>query len=278
MPLLPQPQAAVPRPAVADPSLLASLPSGWTLQVFSDPAPLARAVANQLLEQRLHRPERPLGLATGRTMEPIYAALIRGMEELAGPERQRLTRQWLSFNLDEYVGLGPSDPHSFRTTMRQRLQEPLGLKPSNLRLPRGDAEDPDQEAHRYGEELAAAGGQDLQLLGLGMNGHVGFNEPPCRAEAGCRCVRLSQSTRQANAADFGGDPEAVPERAITLGLREILQATRIVLVVTGAKKAGILNRLLLEEPSPALPASWLRSHGNVRLVVDEQALTGSKTR
>ncbi|MFN7899129.1 MAG: glucosamine-6-phosphate deaminase [Synechococcaceae cyanobacterium] len=248
------------------------------MQVFRDPSALARAVANQLLEQRLRRPQRPLGLATGRTMEPIYAALISCIAAMAEPERRRLRHQWLSFNLDDYVGLAPDDPRSFRSTMRQQLQEPLGLATASLRLPCADAEDPDREAHRYGEELRAAGGQDLQLLGLGLNGHVGFNEPPCSADAGCRCVRLSQSTRMANAADFGGDPEAVPERAITLGLREILRASRILLVVTGAKKADILNRLLLEAPSPGLPASWLRGHGCVGLIVDEQALTGSSLR
>ena len=109
-------------------------------------------------------------------------------------------------------------------------------------------------------------------MGLGLNGHVGFNEPPCPATAPCRCLELSSTTRGQNAAAFGGDARAVPERAITLGLAEILAAQRLLLVVTGAAKAGILARLLAEQAHPELPASWLQGHPNLTLVVDEAAL------
>jgi glucosamine-6-phosphate deaminase len=149
---------------------------------------------------------------------------------------------------------------------------PLGLDPERVRLPDGQADDPEAEARRYGAELAAAGGIGLQVLGLGLNGHVGFNEPPCPADVGCRCLRLSDSTRLANAAGFGGDPAAVPERAITLGLRDILTARSLLLVVTGAAKATILRRLLEEPPSPELPASWLRLHPEVTVLADHAAL------
>jgi glucosamine-6-phosphate deaminase len=101
---------------------------------------------------------------------------------------------------------------------------------------------------------------------------VGFNEPPCLATVTCRCLELSTATREQNAAACGGDAQAVPERAITLGLAEILAAKRLLLVVTGAAKAGILARLLAEQPSPQLPASWLKSHPNLTLVVDQAAL------
>jgi len=141
-----------------------------------------------------------------------------------------------------------------------------------VRLPAGLASDPGAEAQRYSTDLARCGGLGLQLLGLGLNGHVGFNEPPCPATAPCRCLELSTATREQNSAAFGGDARAVPERAITLGLAEILAAKRLLLVVTGAAKAGILARLLAEQPSPQLPASWLKSHPNLTLVVDQAAL------
>ena len=141
-----------------------------------------------------------------------------------------------------------------------------------MRLPNGLALDPDAEARRYGALLTAAGGIGLQLLGLGLNGHVGFNEPPCAADATTRMVALCPTTRRQNAAAFGGDPAAVPAQAITLGLAEILAAEWILLVVTGAAKAPVLARLLHEPPSPELPASWLRGHPAVTLVADRAAL------
>jgi glucosamine-6-phosphate deaminase len=248
------------------------------MQVIAcDDAPMvAAAVADRLLEQRraaLASPG-PLGLATGRTMEPVYTALAERWRALSAVERQALQRGWLSFNLDEYVGLGPADPSSFSAVMARQLVAPLGLDPSQVRLPDGLAGDPHQEASRYGAELAAAGGVDLQLLGLGLNGHVGFNEPPCTAEAACRCEPLTLTTRQQNAADFGGDAALVPAQAITLGLREIYAASSILLVVTGAAKAAVLQRLLHQPPSPELPASWLRGHRQFTLIADRAALAG----
>ena len=109
------------------------------------------------------------------------------------------------------------------------------------------------------------------MLGLGLNGHIGFNEPPCGAEARSRCVNLSVSTRTQNAGAFGGSPQAVPEQAITLGLAEILAARQILLVVTGAAKAAVLQRLLQDPPGPQLPASWLQLHPAVTLIVDRAA-------
>jgi glucosamine-6-phosphate deaminase len=156
--------------------------------------------------------------------------------------------------------------------MARHLVEPLVLDPAQVRLPDGLAPDPAAEALRFGRELAAAGGIGLQLLGLGLNGHVGFNEPPCAAEVSTRVVELCPTTRRQNATAFGGDPAAVPAQAITVGLAEILAARRILLVVTGAAKAAVLARLLREEPSEDLPASWLRRHTAVTLLVDRAAL------
>ena len=253
----------------------ATLPAGGEglrLIRLPDPAAVAEAVANLLLEEALAADARPLGLATGRTMEPVYASLARRLALQPPSRAAALRRRWRSFNLDEYVGLGPGDPGSFAAEMRERLSDPLGLDPAGVRLPDGLDPDPEAAATRYGAAVAAEGGIGLQLLGLGLNGHVGFNEPPCGPDVPCRCVTLCPTTRRANAPAFGGDPDAVPARAITLGLREILAADRLLLVVTGAAKAQVLHRVLSEPPSPELPASWIQRHPAVTVIADEAAL------
>lgn len=204
-------------------------------------------------------------------MEPVYGALVEQVRALPPRERQALQAGWSSFNLDEYVGLGPADGESFAASMERCLGRPLGLAPAQLRLPDGLAADPDQEARRYGQAIAAAGGLGLQLLGLGNNGHVGFNEPPCAPEAPTRCLALDLATRHQNAGLFAAGLAAVPERAITVGLAEILAAETVVLVVSGEAKAEILRRSLQEPPQPQLPASWLQHHPRLRVMVDPAA-------
>jgi len=247
-------------------------PGRLELIELADAAAVAERVAARLLNARRRRPQRALGLATGRTMVPVYAAMARLLPLLPGPEQERVRQGWLSFNLDEYVGLGAEDPRSFHAAMASQLTAPLGLDPAGVRLPDGLAPDPQAEADRYASALAAAGGIGLQVLGLGLNGHVGFNEPPCGPEAPCRCVELSDGTRSQNAAAFGGVAAAVPTRAITLGLAEILAAERILLVVTGAAKASVLRRVLEAPPTPDIPASWLQLHPAVSVIADGAAL------
>ncbi|MCT0218147.1 glucosamine-6-phosphate deaminase [Synechococcus sp. CS-1329] len=243
-------------------------------ECFEQPSALSGRVA-ELLHQELNNGlRRPLGLATGRTMEPVYGALVARLLALPPDQLQAVRQRWRSFNLDEYVGLGPADPGSFAAEMACRLVTPLNLEPERLQLPDGLAADPAAEARRYAGAVAAAGGIGLQLLGLGSNGHVGFNEPPCGAEAPSRSLHLSAATRRQNAAAFGEDPGLVPAGAITLGLEQILGAERILLVVSGTTKAGILARLLSEPPAPSLPASWLQGHPGLRLLVDRAALGG----
>ena len=136
------------------------------------------------------------------------------------------------------------------------------------------AADGDAAAVAFRAALQAKGGIGVQLLGLGSNGHLGFNEPPCGREQACRVVELSEATRRQNAGLFGGDPAAVPPWAITLGLKEILAAEQIHLVVTGRGKAPILGRLLaMDQPDPAVPASWLLEHPQVSLWADADALS-----
>lgn len=207
-------------------------------------------------------------------MEPVYTALVERLLALPADQLSDVRQQWCSFNLDEYVGLGPGDCGSFAAEMERQLAAPLGLEPGRVRLPDGLAVDPAAEARRYAEAVGAAGGIGLQLLGLGSNGHVGFNEPPCGPGAPSRSLWLSTATRRQNAAAFGGDPSRVPAGAITLGMEQILGAERILLVVSGAAKAGILARLLSEPPGLSLPASWLQGHPGLRLIVDRPAMGG----
>ena len=239
--------------------------------VLGDAAAVAERVAALLLADRLH-PQRPLGLATGRTMEPVYGALARRMARLDPTLAAKVRDTWCSFNLDEYVGLTPQTPTSFAATMARQLVAPLGLDPGRVWLPDGRADDPEAEARRYGAAVAGAGGIGLQVLGLGLNGHVGFNEPPSDTGVACRCVTLSDHTRRQNAGAFGGDPDAVPRQAITLGMAEILSARRVLLVVTGAEKAAVLRRALAEPPTAELPASWLQHHPGVTVIADAGAM------
>ena len=249
--------------------------AGWSLEVVSSPQVLGQRVAALVLDALMPgptgAPPRPLGLATGRTMEPVYGALVERVLALPSSERQQLVARWSSFNLDEYVGLGPADSESFAASMERCLGQPLGLPPGQLRLPDGLAPDPQREARRYGQAIAAAGGLGLQLLGLGNNGHVGFNEPPCAPDAPTRCLGLDRVTRQQNAGLFAAGLAAVPERAITVGLAEILAAETVVLVVSGEAKAEILRRSLEEPPQPQLPASWLQRHPRLKVLVDRAA-------
>ncbi len=263
------------RPPIASEQGFAS-----TITVRENLPSLVEAVVDALeghLRQRLgeQRPK-PLGLATGRTMVPIYAALVARVQRWPADELEHLRRSWCSFNLDEYVGLGAADRRSFAAYMARHLGKPLQLSPQQLHLPDGEATDPEQQAGSYAAQLQSFGGVGVQLLGLGSNGHVGFNEPPCGPEASCRVVSLSQSTRQQNAAAFGGDPSQVPSQALTLGLKEILAADEIHLIVTGSAKAEILKALFDSPCTDQLPASWLRNHARVSLWADQLAVTGEK--
>ncbi|MEB3239901.1 MAG: glucosamine-6-phosphate deaminase [Cyanobacteriota bacterium] len=236
------------------------------VEVLPDAAAVAQRAAALLIDPLCDPQQPPTGLATGRTMEPVYGALCERLRD----DSRYDPHGWRSFNLDEYVGLTAQDPRSFGAYMQHHLGRPLGLPLQALQLPDGAAADPAAEAARYGEAVRRRG-LGLQLLGLGSNGHVGFNEPPCAATAPCRVVQLSGSTRRQNAGAFGGDPASVPVQAITLGLAEILAARELLLVVLGAAKAGILRRALQEPAAAELPASWLQGHPRVRVVCDREA-------
>jgi glucosamine-6-phosphate deaminase len=233
------------------------------LVVLPDAAAVAARAAECVASLLAARPDAVLGLATGATMVPVYAGLAGA--RVAG--RLSLARA-TSFNLDEYVGLERDDPASFAAFMRRHLGA-TDLDPARAHLPDGAAPDPDAEARRYEAAIAEAGGLDLQLLGLGRNGHVAFNEPGSARASRTRVVALAPETREANAPFFAG--RTVPERAITVGIATILDARALLLVVTGQPKAAALAAALEGPVGPACPGSWLREHPRLTVLCDAAA-------
>jgi len=244
------------------------------LQILILPdAEAATARAAGLLAEALRaRPDAVLGLATGGTMAPLYARLVG--ESRAG--RLSLARA-TTFNLDEYLGLAPEHPNSYHAYMRRHLFGPLALDAARTRLPRGDAEDPEAEAARYEAAIATAGGIDLQLLGIGTNGHIGFNEPGSSLAAATRIKALAPETRAANARFFPAGAE-VPRHAITMGIGTILRARRALLLATGPAKATAVAAMAEGAVSARWPASALQMHPRATLVCDAAAAAGLELR
>ena len=203
-----------------------------------------------------------LGLPTGRTPMALYAAIVR-----AGLDWSRVR----TFNLDEFATLAPGAPGSFRAFMDAHLFRHVNLPPEAIGFLRGDAPDEDAECARYEAAIDAAGGLDWLLLGLGANGHVGFNEPGPSLTAAAHVVTLLEETRRANADGFGGDWRRVPPRALTIGMRHVLGARRTVLMATGASKAAAVAAMVDGPLTTACPASWLQVARECLVVVDRAA-------
>ena len=229
---------------------------------------MCRKAANILSAQVILKPDAVLGLATGSTPVGIYAQLADWYRK--GDLDFSAVR---TVNLDEYVGLAPDDPNSYARFMRENLFGKVNIRPENIHIPNGMCADRAAECRRYDGVIAGLGGADIQLLGMGRNGHIGFNEPGRAFEIGSHAVELTESTREANARFFGGDPQKVPRFAITMGIRNIMQARRIVVAVSGRSKAEIVRRAFFGTVTPEVPASVLQLHNNVLLVGDEEALS-----
>lgn len=208
-----------------------------------------------------------LGLATGSTPIGIYRELIR-MHRDEGLDFSGV----VTFNLDEYYGVGPDEIHSYHRYMRENLFAHINIRPENVHIPRGDIprDQVDAECARYEQAIRDAGGIDLQLLGIGKTGHVGFNEPGSGADSRTRLVTLDTVTRRDAAADFFGE-DNVPTEAVTMGVATILDAREIALVATGEHKAAIVKRAVEGEPSPDVAATYLQEHGATTFYVDPAA-------
>jgi glucosamine-6-phosphate deaminase len=207
------------------------------------------------------KPDAVLALPAGSTPRPVYGELAR-MHRGQGLSFARAT----AFSLDEYAGISADHPASFRRYMHQALYRHVDLAPERAHSPDARAPDLDAECERYERAIAAAGGLDLCLLGIGGNGHIAFNEPGSPFDSRTRVVDLARETRVAAAAAFG--TESTPARALTVGVGTILAARRCVLLATGASKAEIVARAVELPPSPELPASALQLHADAAIVLD----------
>lgn len=238
---------------------------GVTIHATAEEA--CRAVAQELTELILGKPASTLGLATGSTMVGVYGALVDAL----GARRVALDGLQ-TFNLDEYLGLPIGSPASFRAFMDAHLFGPCGFADHQVAFPAAAGGEASSASLTRGFEAAIdeAGGLDLQLLGLGRNGHIAFNEPGSRPDSRTREVELAPKTRADAAAAFGS-LDAVPRRAVTMGVGTILEARRIRVVALGEHKAEIVARLVAGADGAEVPACYLTGHPDVRLHVDAAA-------
>lgn len=227
---------------------------------------MSRKAANIISAQVILSPRSVLGLATGSTPLGTYKQLIEWYRkgDLNFSEVK-------SVNLDEYCGLAPENPQSYHYYMSQNFFNRIDIAQENTFVPNGLAENPEEECARYDRLISGLGGIDLQLLGLGKTGHIGFNEPDESFDKMTHKVALKQKTIQDNSRFFNSINE-VPKYAITMGIKAIMQAKKILLIVSGEDKADILEKTLFGPITPAVPASILQLHPNVTVVADCDAM------
>ncbi len=227
---------------------------------------MSKMAANFILDKVKSSSELTLGLATGGTPVQTYHYLAKDYQE------QKTSYQHVTtFNLDEYIGLDPSDPNSYHYYMDKHFFSKVNIPSDQTFIPNGLAENFEKECQAYDEEIKKHNGIDLQLLGLGTNGHVGFNEPGTAFDQHTHIVALTESTMQANARFFNNINQ-VPNRAITMGIASIMESKEILLLVSGKEKNDALNKLLHGEIDKHFPASVLNQHENVTIIADEDAI------
>lgn len=228
---------------------------------------MSRRAASVMAEQLVENPHSVLGLATGSTPLGMYAEL--GRKCAAG---EITFREVKTVNLDEYYGLAPDHEMSYRYFMNTNFFSLIDIDPANTNLPDGTAPSPAMECQRYDRLIDSVGGIDMQLLGIGHDGHIGFNEPGDHFVPGTNYVRLTEETIRANSRFFASE-EDVPRYALTTGIRAIMQAKKILMVVNGKDKAEILHRALFGPITPQVPASILQLHPDVTVCADAEALS-----
>ena len=236
------------------------------IERFDDDEALSSALATRVLETIVARPRLVLGLPTGRTPLGLY----RELRERSGGDRIDWS-QVRTFNLDEFAGLAPSDPNSYRAYMQAELFDHVSIDPAHIGFLNGAAPDLLEECRRYDAAIAAVGGIDLQILGIGANGHIGFNEPADGLSAFTHITELEQESREANARRFGGEWTNVPARALSMGMATILNAREIVLIATGVEKTGAVHGMIEHMITTRLPASLLQVHPRVTVMLDAAA-------
>jgi len=234
--------------------------------ILPDPQKAAQLVARIVARELRANLRLVLGLASGRTMERVYELLV----EIKAREGLDFSLS-STFNLDEYIGIPADHPGSYRHYMNERLFDHVGIPLEQTHLPDGMAADLGAECRRYEALMSNAGGIDLQLLGIGSDGHIGFNEPLSALRSRTREKALTPATLEQNAPMFGGDPARVPRRAITMGVGTILDSRRCLMLVTGDSKASILAKAVEGPITSMVTASALQLHPHCQVVVDEEA-------
>ena len=213
----------------------------------------------------MHKRNPVLGLATGSTPLGLYKKMIED-HNVNGTTYRGV----ISFNLDEYLGLPEDHPQSYHRFMQDNLFSSLDILPENTHVPNGNAEDMAAECAAY-EKMLDENVVDLQILGIGANGHIGFNEPGTSFDSVTHVVELTDQTRSDNARFFANDKGKVPEKAVTMGLSSIIKARRILIIATGRNKAKAVAGLVQKKPDPSCPASILQNHNNVTVILDKDA-------
>ena len=226
---------------------------------------MSRKAASLIAAQIVTKPDCILGLATGSSPVGTYKQLIAWYEN--GDLDFSTVK---SINLDEYKGLSPENDQSYRYFMNTNLFDHVNIDKANTNVPNGLEPDSDKACADYNHIIETSGGIDLQLLGLGHNGHIGFNEPADEFPCDTHCVDLTASTIEANTRFFASEAD-VPRQAYTMGIRNIMQTRKIVVVVSGADKAEILKKVVEGPVTPQVPASILQLHSDVTIVADEAA-------
>lgn len=221
----------------------------------------ARIVAGQIYL----KPNSVLGMATGGTPLAMYKELIRVHQEV-GLDFSEV----VSFNLDEYIGLPITDEQSYYYYMYQNFFNHVNVRRQNIYIPDGMVKDIDLECQKYDAKIQKKGGIDLQILGIGNNGHIGFNEPDIKFEATTHSVKLDDETINANARFFATNEE-VPRFAISMGIKTIMHAKKIILLASGESKAEVIYKALFEGITPEVPASILQLHQDVTVIVEDNA-------
>ena len=226
---------------------------------------LSKKAAQMIASQLILKPNSVLGLATGSTPIGTYEELVRMYKSSDIDFYNTVT-----FNLDEYHGLSPENEQSYIYFMKDKLFKHVNIRTENIHIPSGQAQNIDAECSAYDNKILDFGGIDIQLLGIGRNGHIGFNEPDVKFEALTHLVELDTDTIEANARFFDSIEE-VPTQAISMGIKNIMHARKIVLVACGREKAETIQKMIHGDIVPELPASVLQLHPDVTVIVDEEA-------
>ncbi len=235
------------------------------IHLYDSAAQVGKAAAILIAAQVMQKPDSVLGLATGSSPVLTYQQLIAWHKEGTVDFSKTIT-----FNLDEYVGIPPSHPASYHAFMEEHLFSQVNVRRENIHIPDGSARNLQRECSDYDTAISRAGGIDLQLLGIGRNGHICFNEPHEQFVYGCHVVNLTESTIEANRRFFGPG-EDVPRQAVSLGVGSIMNAQRVLLIATGQDKAQAIRRAIREDVNPQVQASILRTHRDVIFLLDRAA-------